>query len=229
MRSRNRSFVVAATLAALLLPVRAGFSQASPVDEEFRYRWQLRNFVGAIAGLFLPKQGEGELTFKQENGRLKSELLITSSASKQGEYFRYGSMVDAHTLQPIRAWSAYSWRGESKQKSSEIETAGVLDVASGIYAIRSDPPTQSRRMEIWSDGKIYPVVVIPLGSEKRKIGNRQFDVRHYSIRGLDVPGRRKWKGKLDLWLAKDEAATPVEILISRNLADVRLQLQSPSL
>jgi hypothetical protein len=229
MRSRNRRFVTVAVLAALLLPARAGFSQVSPVDEEFRYRWQLRNFVGAIAGLFLPNQGEGELTFKQENGHLKSELLITSSASKQGEFFRYGSMVDVRTLQPIRAWSAYSWRGESKQKSSEIETAGVLDVASGIYAIRSDPPTQSRRMEIWSDGKIYPVVVIPLGSEKRKIGTRKVDVRHYSIRGLEVTGRRKWKGKLDLWLAKDEAATPVEILISRNLADVRLQLQSPSL
>lgn len=229
MRSRNRRFVPAVMLAALLLPVRAGFSQVSPVDEEFRYRWQLRNFVGAIAGLFLPNQGEGELTFKQENGHLKSELLITSSASKEGEYFRYGSTMDVNTFQPIRAWSAYSWRGESKEKSSEIETAGVLDVASGIYAIRNDPPTQTRRMEIWSDGKIYPVVVIPLGSEKRKIGNRKVDVRHYSIRGLEISGRRKWKGKLDLWLAKDEAATPVEILISRNLADVRLQLQSPSL
>jgi hypothetical protein len=220
---------VAAALAALLFPVRAGFSQMSPADEEFRYRWQLRNFVGSIAGLFLPNQGEGELTFKRQNGQLKSELLITSSASKNGEYFRYGSMMDVRTLQPIRAWSAYSWRGESKQKTSEIETEGVLDVASGIYAIRSDPPTRTRRMEIWSDGKIYPVVVIPLGSDRRKIGTRnvKVDTRHYSIRGIDVPGRRKWKGKLDLWLAKDEAATPVEIVISRNLADVHLELLSP--
>ena len=226
---RNRRFVVAAVLAALLLPVRAGFSQMSPADEEFRYRWQLRNFVGSIAGLFLPNQGEGELTFKRQNGQLKSELLITSSASKNGEYFRYGSMMDVSTLQPIRAWSAYSWRGESKQKTSEIETEGVLDVASGIYAIRSDPPTRTRRMEIWSDGKIYPVVVIPLGSDRRKIGTRnaKVDTRRYSIRGIDVPGRRKWKGKLDLWLAKDDAATPVEILISRNLADVHLELLSP--
>jgi hypothetical protein len=228
MRTRNRSFITAAALAALLFPVRSGLSQVGPVDEEFRYRWQLRNFVGSIAGLFLPNQGEGELTFKRQNGQLKSELLITSSASKQGEYFRYGSTMDVNTFQPIRAWSAYSWRGESKQKSSEIDTVGVLDVASGIYAIRNDPPTQSRRMEIWSDGKVYPVVVIPLGNEKRKIENRRYDTRHYSIRGIELPGRRKWKGKLDLWLAKDEAATPVEIVISRNLADVRLQLQPPA-
>jgi hypothetical protein len=61
--------------------------------------------------------------------------------------------------------------------------------------------------------------------EKRKIGQRTVEVRHYSIRGVAIPERRKWKGKLDLWLAKDEIATPVEILISRNLADVRLELQ----
>jgi hypothetical protein len=101
-------------------------------------------------------------------------------------------------------------------------------VASGIYSIRQDPPDKPRRMEIWSDGKIYPVVVIPLGTEHRKMkGGKKIAVRHYSIRGVEVPGRRKWKGKLDLWLAKDEAATPVEILISRNLADVHLELQSP--
>lgn len=220
---------MAAALAVLLLPARAGFSQVAPADEEFRYRWQLRNLVGSVAGLFLPNQGEGELTFKRQNGQLRSELLITSSASKAGEYFRYGSMMDVRTLQPIRAWSAYSWRGESKEKTSEIETDGVLDVASGIYAIRSNPPTTTRRMEIWSDGKVYPVVVIPLGSDRRKIGAKKtkVDTRHYSIRGIDVPGRRRWKGKLDLWLAKDEAATPVEILISRNLADVHLELLSP--
>jgi hypothetical protein len=82
-------------------------------------------------------------------------------------------------------------------------------------------------MEIWSDGKVYPVVVIPLGVETRKLrGGKKVDVRHYSIRGIDVPGRRKWKGKLDLWLARDEAATPVEIVISRNLADVHMELKS---
>ena len=76
----------------------------------------------------------------------------------------------------IRAWSAYSWRGETKSKSSEIEQDGVLDIASGIYSIRQDPPSKTRRMEIWSDGKIYPVVVIPLGTETRKLqGGRKID------------------------------------------------------
>ncbi len=218
--------IPALILAVLLIPSLGGSVEGPPANEEFRYRWQLRNFMGAVAGLFLPRQGEGSLTFKRTNGHLKSELTITSPQSKQEGYFRYGSEVDVLTLQPIRAWSAYSWRGESKSKNEAVDKEGVLDVAAGIYAIRNDPPTKSRRMQIWSDGKIYPVVVIPLGIETRQLPHGKVKARHYSIRGVNVPNERRWKGKLDLWLATDAAATPVEILISRNMADVRMELMS---
>ena len=210
---------------ALFLAPSLGLSEARR-EEEFQYRWQLKNLVGAVAGMFLPNRGEGSLTFRQTNGHLRSELTITSGASREGEYFRYGSEIDSRTLEPIRAWSSYSFRGETKSKSEEIAAKGVLDVAAGIYAIRQDPPTRSRRMEIWSDGKIYPVVVIPRETATRTLSGTRLQARHYQIRGVEVPGRRKWKGKLDLWLANDEAATPVEITISRNMADVRMQLKS---
>lgn len=226
---KPRIFKTVLVLCLAFLTAASGLlAQGKPQQaEEFQYRWQLRNFIGNLAGLFLPKQGEGSLTFRRDgNGRLTSELTITST-SAQGEYFRYGSEVDTRTLKPIRAWSAYSWRGETKTKSAPIQQDGVLDVASGIYSIRQDPPDKARRMEIWSDGKVYPVVVIPLGDENRKMRDgKKVAVRHYSIRGIDVPGRRKWKGKLDLWLARDAAATPVEILISRNLADVHMELKN---
>jgi hypothetical protein len=226
MNSRFRKTLLLG-IVALVVAGFAAFGQVRPQNEEFQYRWQLRNFLGTLAGLFLPNRGEGSLTFKSlGNGHLQSELTITSDVARQGEYFRYGSEIDTRTLQPIRAWSSYSWRGETKSKSSPIEQTGVLDIASGIYSIRMDPPDKTRRMEIWSDGKIYPVVVIPLGDESRRMRDgRKVDVRHYSIRGVDVAeGENRWKGKLDLWLARDEAATPVEILLSRNLADVRLEL-----
>jgi len=228
MKPIQKIMLTGALLALLTPTLGAAPSEgaALALDEQFQYRWQLKNFVGAMAGLFLPNQGEGSLTFRTTNGHLRSELMLTSSSSRQGEYFRYGSEIDKSTLQPIRAWSSYSWRGESKAKSEEIEKRGVLDVAAGIFAIRRDPPEKSRRMEIWSDGKIYPVVVIPRGAETRKLANRSIQTRHYQIRGVEIPGRRKWKGKMDLWLATDEAATPVEINISRNLADVRMELKS---
>lgn len=218
--------IAALILAVLLFPTLGGTVEGPPANEEFRYRWQLRNFMGAVAGLFLPNQGEGSLTFMRTNGHLRSELTITSPQSKQQGYFRYGSEIDVRTLQPIRAWSSYSWRGESKSKNEPVDKEGVLDVAAGIYAIRSDPPTKSRKMQIWSDGKIYPVVVIPMGLETRQLPHGKVQARHYSIRGVNLRGQRKWKGKLDIWLATDEANTPVEILISRNMADVRMELMS---
>jgi hypothetical protein len=225
MKSIRRIALAGALLTLLAPAVGAPNESTVAQDEQFHYRWQLKNFLGAVAGLFLPNQGDGSLTFKTVNGHLRSELMITSSQSAQGEYFRYGSEVDRKTLQPIRAWSAYSWRGESKSKSEEIEKQGVLDVAAGIFAIRSDPPVKTRRMEIWSDGKIYPVAVIPLGTETRRLSGRGVRARHYSIRGVSLPGRRKWKGKMDLWLSTDEKATPLEIVISRNLADVHMELK----
>jgi hypothetical protein len=228
MNRHLRKIFLAALMAVVLLPARAGSVDGRTLDEEFRYQWQLRNFLGSIAGLFLPNQGEGSLTFKKANGHLKSELTITSHQSREGEFFKYGSEVDAQTMQPIRVWSSYQWRGETKSKNEPVGKDGVLDVASGIFAIRNNPPDKTRRMEIWSDGRIYPVVVIPLGVETRKLPRGQVQARHYSIRGIDVPGRNRWKGKLDLWLSNDAAATPVEILISRNLADVRLQILSQS-
>jgi hypothetical protein len=232
MKSIQRILLTGALL-ALLTPSLGADPIAAPaenpaiaLDEQFQYRWQLKNFIGAVAGLFLPNQGEGSLTFRTTNGHLRSELMLTSSSSREGEYFRYGSEIDKTTLEPIRAWSSYSWRGESKAKSEEIEKRGVLDMAAGIFAIRRDPPVKSRRMEIWSDGKIYPVVVVPRGTETRKLSGGRIKTRHYQIRGMELPGRRKWKGKLDLWLTMDQAATPVEIVISRNLADVRMELKT---
>ena len=101
----------------------------------------------------------------------------------------------------------------------------ILASASGPKIAAAMPGLSStRRMEIWSDGKVYPVVVIPQGVEKRTLAGKRIDVLKFSIRGIDVPDRDRWKGRLDLWLARDEASTPVEILISRNLADVRMEL-----
>jgi hypothetical protein len=225
LMNRLRILVPGLLAALLLVPALGGYAEEQPRNEEFRYRWQLKNFVGVLAGIFLPNQGEGSLTFRQTNGHLKSELIITSAQS-EGGYFRYGSEIEIATLQPIRAWSAYSWRGDSKLKNESVDQQGVLDMAAGIYAIRTDPPTKPRRMEIWSDGKIYPVVVIPLGIEVRHLPSGKVPARHFSIRGVQVEGARRWKGRLDLWLTPDEAATPVEILISRNLADVRMELMS---
>lgn len=194
-------------------------------DERFVYRWELRKLASLLGGILLPGQGEGALTVERSNGNLKSELLITSEQGGDGEYWRYGAVIDPDRGRTIRAWSSYFFRGETKSKREEIEEDGVVDVASGIYLLRQDPPDAPRRMRIWSDGKVYPVVVVPKGTEPRTLpSGEKIQTTHYSIEGVDVPGERRWKGSLELWLAHDEAATPVEIRVVRTFAGVRLEL-----
>lgn len=220
---RGRTILVLTLVAALA--GTAPSPAASPRDETLRYRWRLDGLLGAIAGLFVPSGGDGELTLDRlPDGNLQSELTITAPAEAGGDYFRYGAEWEPATGTTIRAWSSQLWRGEHKAKRAEIGDAGIIDVATAIHALRRDPPTGPRSLEIWSDGKLYPVVVLPRGVEEREIGGRLVRVRRFAVRPVEIPGRRLWKGEMDLWLADDAAATPVEIVVARSSARVRLQL-----
>jgi hypothetical protein len=215
-----RKTLLAAALAAALL---AGAAPAR-ASERLEYRWKLDGFVGAVAGLFVPSRGEGSLTRETlPNGRWHSELLITSSA-RDGEFFRYGAELEPASLTTVRAWSASRWRGKSKAKEADVEEPGVIDIVSAIQVLREDPPELPRPLEIWSDGRLYPVLVMPHGTTHRHLDGREVPVRHYVVRGIERPGRKFWKGGLELWLADDPAATPVEILVTRSAARVRLEL-----
>lgn len=206
-----------ALTALVLLPAGAGASEA------FHYRWKLQGFLGALASIFLPSRGEGLLTVEPlEGGLMRGELTVTSRHSGTGEYFRYGADFRAEDGATVRAWSDLVWRGEKKSKEQAIEDPDVIDVVSGILSVRRSPPERAERMEIWSDGKLYPILVVPGESEPRTLGGRQVEARVYSFRGVALPGRPVWKGEFELWLADDEEATPVEILVSRRGAKVRL-------
>lgn len=220
-------------VAVVLLALAAVLAAAQPVsaaeEERFVYRWELKKLAALLGGILLPGHGQGLLTFESRaNGHLQSELLITSEHSDEGEFWRYGAEIDPVVGRTLRAWSSYLFRGESKSESAEIDQAGVIDVASGIYQIRRELPQKPQRMRIWSDGKIYPVVVVPKGSQTRTLpGDRRVETLHYRIHGVEVPGERYWKGHMDLWLAKDDGNTPVEIHFDRTLVGVRLQLDQP--
>jgi len=218
----STSALLAAALVFSSLPALA--AEAAP--EELHYRWNLGRLLGRVAGIFLPNEGDGVMTLVPRNGDVVTELVITSEHSRDGEFWRYGSQIDSESGYAERAWSSYRWRGEAKSKQQDLADETVMDVVSGIYAIRRDPPTTSRHMEIWSDGKIYPVVVIPKGEVTRTIDGRRVLTRHYTVRGYKAAEGRFWKGSLELWLAKDAAATPVEIHITRDLAALQLRLQS---
>jgi len=203
----------------LLAPAGAGAA------ESFRYRWKLDGFLGTLASLFVPSRGEGLLTVEPlESGLVRGQLTVTSKQAGSGEYFRYGAEFRADDGATVRAWSDQLWRGEKKSREQTIEEPDVVDVVSGIHSVRRAPPERAERLEIWSDGKLYPVLVIPGETETRSVGDRRVDARRYSFRGVALPDRPVWKGELELWLADDEARSPVEILVSRRGAKVRLLL-----
>jgi Protein of unknown function (DUF3108) len=212
-------------LCGLLLALALGRPVRAAADETLSYTWRLDGFLGALAGLFFPNSGEGRLTLEHlPDGHLKSELRITSERRAEGDYFLYGAEWDPATGTTLKAWSGQRWRGEEKSEEQEVHQSGVIDVATAIYSLRRDPPRAPRQLEIWSDGRLYPVIVFPRGLEQRRLGGSTVAARHYAVRGVDLPGRRQWKGELDLWLALDDAATPVEILVARSAARVHLEL-----
>lgn len=215
----RRAAAVAALLLLLPRPASAGAS------ETLHYRWRLDGFVGAIASIFMPTKGEGVLTVEERSPTLaRGELEVTSRGSKSGEFFRYGAEWERPGGRTLRAWSEQFWRGEKKSKQAEIGDIGVIDVVSGIDLLRRRRPVMQQRLEIWSDGKRYPVIVLPRGPETKRVAGRAVETQHLSVRGLSIPGRSFWRGALDLWLADDESATPVEIAVSRSGARVRLTL-----
>ena len=225
-RSSNR--LVRVLFAAALLVPLAGAAPAGAI-ESLDYHWSLRGFLGRLAGVVVPHEGRGQLRSRPvgqngqaEGGRI-TELEITSAEAGRGEFFRYGGEMRADGT-TAQAWSSYRWRGEEKSHRDPVAEAGVVDVASGIHLIRERQPTGPLHLRIWSDGKVYPVVVDRLATEPVTVPAGNFVADHYRIRGVKAAGQRYWKGGLDLWLAKDQPATPVRIQVERGFANVRLEL-----
>lgn len=221
-------------LGALLGPLPAAAApsvprpalEAGPGDEVLRYRWKLGGFVGTLARLFVPGKGEGSLvTVRDGAGTFRTELRVTAGRRRKGEYWLSGSAVDVEAGRTLSAWSSQVVRGKLRERSAEFTNGEeVIDVTSGIALLRHDAPPGSRRMEIWSNGRIYPVTVRLARTYSRPLAGREVTVRHYEIRGRDESGGRPWNGAIDLHLADDEAATPVELFVFNKGVRVNLQL-----
>jgi hypothetical protein len=209
-------------LAALFAVTPALAAASDPPTEDLAYRWRLVGLRGAVAGLFFPNSGEGRLSTRlQDDGHLLTELMITSQASRGGEFWRYAAEIDPFAGRTVRAWSSFMFRGERKAKEQVVEEDDVFDLTGGIYLVRRELPSKPLPMRIWADGKVYAVVVEPKGMVQRSVGRGTVLARHFVV-SARLPGARVWDGRLEMWLALDPAATPIEILVERGWAGVRL-------
>jgi hypothetical protein len=213
--------VFASALVGAFLVASAGATEI----ETLHYRWNLGGFFGTMARLFLPGHGDGTLTTSRAEGAPIEVQLDITAPEAAGEFWRYGAEIDPTDGRTLRAWSDYRFRGRTDAKESILDEAEMIDIASGIMLLRRDPPEEPRDLRIWNDGKVYPVVVLPYGTVRRKVRGEWMNVRHYSIRAREVPNERQWKGSFDLFLADDAESTPVEIVVERRMARVRLLLE----
>ena len=207
----------AATAEPTLLP--------GPGDEMLAYRWNIEGIKGLILRLVAPGRGEGSLTtVLDDSGNFATELHMSAENRRHGDFWRYGSSVDPLVQRSLRAWSKQKIGDKVRTREADLANEEVIDLASGILLVRRNPPATSRRMRIWSSGRVYPVVVEPGGEERAVFRGRPTTVRIYSIRGYAVPGEREWKGGIEFHLADDASATPVEMVVLNKGVRARLRL-----
>jgi hypothetical protein len=236
---RTRALCGTAVLAAAWLVVLADEPAESPAfdtaaaarrarergGETYPFRWKLGGFLGVLAGLFVPRSGDALLSFVPAGDeRVEVEMLITSPG-RDGEYFRYGAEVDAASGDTRSVQSHSVFRGKTRSKDRTFTDGDVIDFASVFYRLRWYPPRTATEMRIWSDGKIYPVVIEPLPAERRSVGDEKIEVRGYAVLPVPVKGQASFDDKFSVWFALDERSTPVAIDGRRGWVKVRFQLQ----
>ena len=224
LRRRILGVLVAAAFAAQGAAAEPTLKAASS-DEQLEYNWRIEGIKGLLLRLVAPGKGEGTLTtVLNEQGHFETELHISAARRRRGDFYLYGSAIDPRTRRSVRAWSAQRIGEKSKSREADLENDDVIDLASGILLVRREPPSERRQMRIWSNGKLYPVTIEPLGERRASFRGREVAVRGYGIRGRRVAGEREWRGGLELYLADDASATPVEIYVLNKGVRVRLLL-----
>lgn len=203
-------------------------SPTAVAAEELSYRWRLGGVGGTLARIFVPGKGEGRLSVSpQASGELLTELRITSDSARRNDFWSWGARLDGTTGRAVEMWNESHYKQREKRREAEAEGPGVIDIPSGIYRLRTDPPSRPLDLRLWTDGKIYPVRIEPGRRVTRKLDGERRELVYFSIEAREVPGERPWKGRLELWLTPDERSVPVEIIYRRDLGKVHLELVAP--
>jgi len=192
--------------------------------EVLRLHWKLSGFLGMLAGLFVPSNGDALLTFvPTTEDRVEIGVLVTAP-KREGEYFVYGAEIDKSSGTTSAVWSSYAYGKSGRDREQRVDADDVIDYASAIYHLRWNPPETTTRMTIWDMGKTYPVEVEPLKPRMRNIGGEKVLARGYEIRGVKIKGEPNFDDKFFLYFADDSRSTPVEIVGKRSLIKVRFHL-----
>lgn len=245
-------FSVAFFAAAILSNTAVSAEAALPKSEEYEYSWRLRGALSWIASLKFPTSGVGELKTTQlaDSGAVQTQLLITTPAGRDGFYV-YRSDFDPSSITTLVSYNGYEW-GEKKknertlfdyvkkllrirkQDANKVEnevmplpgnSSSMRDVLTGIYFLRqnADSLKAPLRTDIFSDGKIYPVVFSPGESATLDVNGQKVASRVFVITA--APGqKKKFPGSVKVWLSSDSRRVPLRIEVQRSLAALQLDI-----
>lgn len=231
-------------------PAAAQIRCSEPSVERVSYDWALAGALSWVAAIAFPTSGTAELetTANRPGTKVESRLMIRDR-DRTG-YFLYRTSLEGPRLRTLLSEHGYSWSGRTKIEKaafdydrkllrlSEEDTrdgpsssvrpipgGDLRDVLTAIWQLRQQAGTikGAERVEIFSDGKLYPVHFVAQGAQNLKVGNTMRRVLAFRI--VAAPEQqRKWPGGVNVWLTDDEARTPVKIEIKRSLANLRLTM-----
>lgn len=224
---------------------------STPNVEEYRYSWRLRGGLGWVAGLVFPRTGFGDFrtTYATDGQPAMSELVITSPQSKGG-YYKYESQMDPAGAKTLTTFHGYAWGAKWRRertvfdytkhlarihketpKGTEdrvklITPADMRDILTAIqyFRVNASSITSPVTTSIYSDGKEYPVIFRPAGTQQFRIGSE--NVRALGFQIGDAPGGKRWPGGVRLWITDDSRRIPVRIEILESFASLQLDLQA---
>lgn len=246
-----RSAAVLAVFSFLASPLSAQGRCIEPSIERITYDWHLAGALSWIAAIAFPTSGTAELetSWNRPETRVDSRLMIRDKA--RTGYFLYRSTIEAPRQRTLESEHGYSWDGRTKiekavfdygrktMRISEEDTrdgpsAGIeaipgtdlRDVLTGIWMLRQRAGNLdgTQRVDIFSDGKLYPVQFVPLGVTNLTINRAAHRARGFRIEAAPEQ-RRKWPGGVNVWLSDNEARIPLRIEIRRSVATLRLTMR----
>lgn len=235
----------------LAAAVFAGSTHSANAGDTFRYKWSLRGPMSWVAGgLNFPNSGVGEFSQYADNGAIATTLRITSPKEPNAGYI-YESQMTPSGDRTFTSHEGYDWRGKTRHLRSVFDFAkGLLriqkrtsdgteekvkvwketqtrDVLTGIQYLRANASSITKPMSsrIYSGGKAYPVLFVPVGQDELTTGGQKIMTREFKITAAPNV-EDKYPGEVHVWISDDDRRIPVRIEIKQSVATLRLDLKS---
>jgi len=208
----------------------AAAAAAARGGEVLEFEWHLRGFLGAIAGLFVPRRGDAVLTFVPDSDDEMEVQMLVTSPYKEGAYFLYGAAMGEQDGHASTIWSSYEYNDRHRNREQDIDEPDVIDFASVMYLVRRYPPDAPKRMTIWNQGRTYAAEVQPLGVQQRMVNGQRRALMGFAVVGARTPDEPFFKDRFSMYF--DDNGTLTQIVTRRGLMWVRMDLvkaRSPEL